>query len=127
MVTKQIYVNTYLLNLIQMKLSKIVCTIGPSSSDESTLKRMINAGMDVARLNFSHGTHRSHEEVFRRIRSIDSRIAIAIDISGPKIRLGKLEQSYVLKRDQQVILTTDNVVGTKDLLPVNYPFLIREV
>ena len=110
-----------------MKLSKIVCTIGPSSSDESTLKRMINAGMDVARLNFSHGTHRSHEEVFRRIRSIDSRIAIAIDISGPKIRLGKLEQSYVLERDQQVILTTDNVVGTKDLLPVNYPSLIKEV
>ncbi|MCK5305036.1 MAG: pyruvate kinase, partial [Candidatus Heimdallarchaeota archaeon] len=119
--------NTDLLNLIQMKLSKIVCTIGPSSSDDSTLKKMINAGMDVARLNFSHGTHQTHEEVFKKIRNIDSRIAIAIDISGPKIRLGKLEQSYVLKRDQQVILTTDNVVGTKDLLPVNYPFLIREV
>ncbi|MHA1482711.1 MAG: pyruvate kinase [Candidatus Heimdallarchaeaceae archaeon] len=110
-----------------MKLSKIVCTIGPSSSDDSTLKKMINAGMDVARLNFSHGTHQTHEAVFKKIRNIDSRIAIAIDISGPKIRLGKLEQSYVLKRDQQVILTTDNVVGTKDLLPVNYPFLIKEV
>ncbi|GAH38942.1 unnamed protein product, partial [marine sediment metagenome] len=121
------YVNTDLLNLIQMKLSKIICTIGPSSSDESTLKKMINAGMDVARLNFSHGTHQSHEEVFKRIRNIDSRIAIAIDISGPKIRLGKLEHSYVLERDQQVILTTDDVVGTKDRLPVNYPSLIKEV
>ncbi|MHA1202846.1 MAG: pyruvate kinase [Candidatus Heimdallarchaeaceae archaeon] len=110
-----------------MKYSKIVCTIGPSSSDESTLKKMIKAGMDVARLNFSHGTHQSHEEVFKRIRNIDSRIAIAIDISGPKIRLGKLEQSYILERDQQVILTTDDVVGTKDLLPVNYSSLIKEV
>jgi len=120
-------VNTCLLSLIQLKYSKIVCTIGPSSSDESTLKKMIKAGMDVARLNFSHGTHQSHEEVFKRIRNIDSRIAIAIDISGPKIRLGKLEQSYILERDQQVILTTDDVVGTKDLLPVNYSSLIKEV
>ncbi len=113
--------------MIQLKLSKIVCTIGPSSSDESTLKEMINAGMDVARLNFSHGTHQSHEEVFKKIRNIDSQIAIAFDISGPKIRLGKLEEKYLLEKDQQVILTTDDVVGTKDLLPVNYPSLIKEI
>ncbi|MHA1464321.1 MAG: pyruvate kinase [Candidatus Heimdallarchaeaceae archaeon] len=113
--------------MIQLKYSKIVCTIGPSSSDESTLKKMIKAGMDIARLNFSHGTHQSHEEVFKRIRNIDSQIAIAIDISGPKIRLGKLEESYILERDQQVILTTDDVMGTKDLFPVNYPNLIKEV
>lgn len=88
---------------------------------------MIKAGMDVARLNFSHGTHQLHEEVFKRIRNVDSRITIAFDISGPKIRLGKLEEKYVLERDQKVILTTDDVVGTKDLLPVNYPSLIKEI
>ncbi|MBY9000494.1 MAG: pyruvate kinase [Candidatus Heimdallarchaeota archaeon] len=110
-----------------MKLSKIVCTIGPSSSDEETLRKMIEAGMDIARLNFSHGTHQSHEEVFKRIRKINPRIAIAIDISGPKIRLGTLQDRYTLKKEAKVTLTTDDIIGTKELLPVNYPSLAKEV
>ena len=113
--------------MIKLKLSKIVCTIGPSSSDEDTLKKMVNAGMDVARLNFSHGDHQSHEALFKMIRQVDPTIAIAVDISGPKIRLGKLADSYILEKDETITLTTEDVEGSRNLLPLNYPSLPSEV
>ena len=75
-----------------MRHTKIVCTIGPSSSSVEMLDRLVAAGMDVARLNFSHGTHAEHAEVIRRIRAAEARfgrpIAILQDLQGPKIRLG---------------------------------------
>ena len=75
-----------------MRHTKIVCTIGPSSSSVEMLDRLVAAGMDVARLNFSHGTHAEHAEVIRRIRGAEARfgrpIAILQDLQGPKIRLG---------------------------------------
>jgi len=75
-----------------MRHTKIVCTIGPSSSDAATLDRLVAAGMDVVRLNFSHGSHAEHAEVIRRIREAEERwgrrIAILQDLQGPKIRLG---------------------------------------
>ena len=75
-----------------MRRTKIVCTIGPASSSVEQLDRLAAAGMDVARLNFSHGTHAEHAEVLRRIREGEERwgrpIAILQDLQGPKIRLG---------------------------------------
>ena len=75
-----------------MRRTKIVCTIGPASSSPDELDRLVKAGMDVARLNFSHGTHAEHAEVVRRIRDGESRwqrpVAILQDLQGPKIRLG---------------------------------------
>ncbi len=75
-----------------MRRTKIVCTIGPASSSVEELDRLAAAGMDVARLNFSHGTHAEHAEVLRRIREGEERwgrpIAILQDLQGPKIRLG---------------------------------------
>ena len=79
-----------------MKQTKIVCTIGPSSSDEATLKRLVEAGMNVARLNFSHGTHESHKKTFNLIREVAPNVAILIDLCGPKIRTGELEEAYNL-------------------------------
>jgi len=75
-----------------MRRTKIVCTIGPASSSVEALDRLVAAGMDVARLNFSHGTHAEHAEVLRRLRDGEERwgrpVAILQDLQGPKIRLG---------------------------------------
>ena len=75
-----------------MRRTKIVCTIGPASSTVEQLDRLAAAGMDVARLNFSHGTHAEHAEVIQRIREAEARwnrpVAILQDLQGPKIRLG---------------------------------------
>src|SRR5439155_22372743 len=75
-----------------MRRTKIVCTIGPASSSTAELDRLVGAGLDVARLNFSHGTHDEHAEVIRRIREGEPRcgrpVAILQDLQGPTIRLG---------------------------------------
>src|SRR4051794_13970241 len=75
--------------------TKIVATIGPASRDAETLVRMIDAGMDVARLNFSHGSRREHAETLERVRSAAGRagkqVAVLQDLPGPKIRIGELE------------------------------------
>src|SRR5919201_3953378 len=75
-----------------MRRTRIVCTIGPASSSANELDRLVKAGMDVARLNFSHGTHAEHADVVRRIREGETRwgrpVAILQDLQGPKIRLG---------------------------------------
>lgn len=110
-----------------MRLTKIVCTIGPSSSSENILKKMIDSGMDLARLNFSHGNHQSHKKTFNNLRNLCNDLAIGIDISGPKIRLGELEEVKILKRDEIVKLTTRDIIGKDDLIPINYPKLTKEL
>ena len=72
--------------------SKIVCTIGPASEDEETLKAMVKSGMDVARINMSHGTPDENRLVFERLRKIGD-TSIMIDLPGPKIRLGELDKA----------------------------------
>ena len=78
-----------------MKRTKIICTIGPSSSDEHTLEEMIKAGMNVARLNFSHGSHEQHLKVIQNIRELctelNTHVAILQDLQGPKVRVGKFD------------------------------------
>lgn len=113
--------------MIDLRLTKIVCTIGPSSSSEDTLQQLIFEGMDIARLNFSHGDHKTHETIFNKLRELSDSLAIAIDLSGPKLRLGKLKEKYTLDDDDAVQLTSDDIVGTKDLFPINYPSLSKEV
>ena len=79
--------------MAQERFAKIVCTIGPASIAEGIIEQMARAGMDVARLNFSHGTHAEHLQAIERIRSVEGRIgkpiAILQDLQGPKIRLGR--------------------------------------
>jgi len=95
-----------------MKRTKIVCTIGPASNKEQILKRMIKAGMNVARLNFSHGKYPDHKKVINLIRKVsqqlDQPITILQDLQGPRIRLGVLpEEGIKLKTGQKIILTTN--------------------
>ncbi len=105
--------------------TKIVCTIGPSSCSLSKLEGMIESGMNVARLNCSHGEFKEHAENIRNIRAAASKtrrmVSIIIDLPGVKMRIGCLQNEPVLlKKDDKVVLTTRNVLGTEALIPVEY-------
>lgn len=112
--------------------TKIVCTIGPASSSEEVLKELIESGMNVARLNFSHGDLEDQRRVIRRIRSIASEldrvVTILADLPGPKMRVGKFpEEPVFLKKGSHVTLTTRDVMGTESLIPVNYKRLSQSL
>ncbi len=112
--------------------TKIVCTIGPASASPEVMERMIKAGMNIARLNFSHGDFDSHRTVVRNLRSAASaageRVAIMADLSGPKMRIGKLVQEPVeLKSGDTYTLTTDNVVGDAERASVTFNRLPQAV
>jgi len=111
--------------------TKIICTIGPASSSPDLIRELIIAGMDVARLNFSHGDHETHRKILQTIRNIskeqNKEIGILQDLAGPKIRLGKLSvKEKTLLVDDIIILGT--VEGEDPLIiPVNYPYLMEDV
>ena len=106
--------------------SKIVCTIGPSSQSQETLKAMIEAGMDVARVNLSHGEYKAHREAIERLQKLGG-VSILIDCPGPKIRIGEVDGRVMLKTGSDVHFTTRNIIGSIGELPVSYRDLPREV
>jgi pyruvate kinase len=106
--------------------SKIICTIGPASSSTGTLKAMKDAGMDVARINLSHGEPEDNRELHNKLREIGG-LAILVDIPGPKIRLGEFNKTHTLREGDIVHFTTRNVPGTEKELPVSYSKLPGEV
>jgi len=110
------------------RCTKIVCTIGPASQDEETIRQLLLSGLDVARLNFSHGSHDDHYLVYQRLRSISSElkkpITILQDLQGPKIRTGHLaEDSVELISGNSFILTTRLITGDENCVSVDYPEL----
>ncbi|MDZ7667485.1 MAG: pyruvate kinase [Desulfotignum sp.] len=112
--------------------TKIVCTIGPASRSEAVLEQLMLQGMNVARLNFAHGTMQGHREDIRRIRAVAARTErfclIMVDLPGPKIRIGKLmKEPLLLEKGNEVILTVQNSVGTADQIPVEYKRLPESV
>lgn len=112
--------------------TKIVCTIGPASESPQTLEAMIQAGMNVARLNFSHGTQEEHLRKIQTIRQIADRlkkpIAILQDLAGPKIRIGTMKEGGVeLIRWEEFNLTNQMIVGDERRASVTYPSLPQEV
>ena len=110
-----------------MKRAKIVCTIGPASRDRSTLEKLAAAGMNVARINFSHGKHEEHAEVCSRVRELGSDIAVMQDLQGPKIRVGEIEGEMELVRDAALLLTAGDPAGRPDVVHIDYPKLADEV
>ncbi len=111
--------------------TKIICTIGPASASLETLKKLIRAGMNVARVNFSHGDYKTHEKVIALVREagthVGEQVAILQDLSGPKIRLGKISaSSLVLTHGQEVVLFAGDSSDNDDI-PVNYPHLAEDV
>lgn len=127
-----------------MRKAKIVCTIGPATNSATMLDRLIEHGMDVARLNFSHGTHESHTAAIQAIRQAADRrqtaVAIIQDLQGPRIRIGDLADGPIeLTAGQSVLLTTmfaqsggqlgarSQMTAPVQTIPVSYPYLARDV
>src|SRR3989338_6510012 len=107
------------------KHTKIVATLGPSCKDINALKEMVSAGMDVARLNFSHGTHEEHRELFNNIREIERQtsmpVAIMQDLQGPKIRIGVMPPEGVELAEGQIIVFNTGVINFADEeIPIDF-------
>jgi pyruvate kinase len=112
--------------------TKILCTIGPATGSAAVIEKLIKAGMNVARLNLSHGTYKEHARYIRTVRKLSHRlaipVAILIDLPGPKYRTGELKDGQAkLKKGAQVIITTRRVRGGGGIIPVNLPTLPRDI
>ena len=108
-----------------MNKTKIVCSIGPTSSDVQTLERMIDAGMNVARFNMSHGTHDSHKALIDAVKQARTNknkpVAIMIDTKGPEIRVKQFENGKIILKDNDTFtLTTNEVTGNQDCVSITY-------
>jgi pyruvate kinase len=118
---------------LQARRTKIVCTIGPATSSPEMIARLIDAGMDVARLNFSHGTHDEHAQVIAAVRDASQRlekpVAILQDLQGPKIRTGPLagHQPVLLNDGATVVITTRDVPGDATTIGTTYADLPNDV
>ena len=115
-----------------MRKTKIICTIGPASDSEEMLTELAKAGMNVARLNFSHGTHEEHLERIRRIKKVRSElslpIAILLDTKGPEYRIGIFENGKVnLTPGSTFTFTTRDIIGNQDIVSVSYKNLAVEL
>lgn len=115
-----------------MRKTKIICTIGPASSGEKIFRKMCEAGLNVARLNFSHGSHEEHLkkiEMIKKVREeLDAPIAIMLDTKGPEYRIKTFENEKVTVHDgDEFIFTTRDVVGNESVVGVNYSGLVNDL
>lgn len=115
-----------------MRKTKIVCTIGPASDNEDTLRELMRAGMNVARINFSHGGYEEQKEKIERIKKVREElnlpVALLLDTKGPEIRIGKFKEDKVYLEEGDVFaLTPEEILGTKEEFSVSYKNLYNEV
>jgi pyruvate kinase len=121
------------MNSIMPRRAKIICTLGPASSSVQTIERLVGAGMDVARLNFSHGSHAEHQRCIQLIRQASGKyqrsIGILADLQGPKIRTGKLQSSQPVQLHfgQRFTLTIRPITGTDEGVSTTFRALPRSV
>ncbi len=119
-------------SIIPARRAKIVCTLGPSSKTYEQIRALAEAGMDVARINFSHGTHAAHRDLIALVRKVakdlGKPIAVLQDLQGPKIRVGMFANGQVeLKEGQRFTLTVRDVPGTAQIVSVSYPSFYQDV
>ena len=110
--------------------AKIVCTMGPATSSEEGIAALLDAGMNVARMNFSHGDYADHQVIYDRLRAAaeasGKALAILADLQGPKIRLGRFADGpHDWNTGDQVTITVDDVVGTRDRVSTTYKGLAQ--
>ena len=114
-----------------MRRTKIVCTLGPAVDDLQTLTQLVNAGLDIARLNFSHGTFPEHEVRYNAVRDVAKAtgrcVAVLQDLCGPKIRVGIVAEGTRLRKDATLILTSDLVIGNEERVHLPVPALFAAV
>lgn len=105
-----------------------ICTIGPASSNQTTLSGLINKGMNIIRLNLSHGTHESHREIIQLARSADNSLKILGDLQGPKIRLGEIrDKEVILKQGNTFTLYVEPFTGNDEGASVDYGGIVNDV
>ncbi|MFO7257218.1 MAG: pyruvate kinase [Bacteroidota bacterium] len=116
---------------ITFNKTKIVATVGPASNSKEMLRALIMEGVDVFRLNFSHGTHEDHKKVIDYVRELNEELGTSIsllqDLQGPKIRVQEVEPGTVLERGQSLIITTRQLVGNREIVSTSYTDLPRDV
>lgn len=111
--------------------TKIVATVGPASNSKDVLRALIREGVDVFRLNFSHGTHEDHLKVINNVRELNkelgSTVSLLQDLQGPKIRVQEVEPDTVVERGQELLITTRQLLGNKDVVSTSYISLPKDV
>src|SRR5690349_13248807 len=112
--------------------AKIVCTMGPATASPERMLGLVEAGMDVARLNFSHGSHEDHQKVYDLVRTTAEQagrpVAVLADLQGPKIRLGRFAAGpHEWRTGDVVTITSDDILGTPDSVSCTYTKLPQEV
>lgn len=116
---------------IAYQRTKIVATIGPSSAKKEVLLKMIREGLNVCRVNFSHGTYAQHQQVIDTVRAINKEygtyIGILADLQGPKIRIGKVQDGIVLKKGASLTIGTKELIGNEKELYITYPHFPKDV
>jgi pyruvate kinase len=114
-----------------MKRTKIICTLGPATNSLDKIIDLINSGMDIARMNFSHGTHDDHKNRIALVREASRKtgkqIAILQDLQGPKIRVGVLEKTVLLKTGEKLTITTEDITGTYERVSTTYKEIVHDV
>ncbi len=114
-----------------MVKTRIIATLGPASSSESVLRKMVEYGLDVVRLNFSHGTHKGHAANIATVRGINKKMRRAIkiiqDLEGYRIRVGRLKEEMYLKKNSVVYLTDEDIAGQDNLIPFDYHRGCRDI
>ena len=115
-----------------VRRAKIVCTLGPAVSSEAQIRALVDAGMDVARLNLSHGEYADHEQVYLKVRRASDAtkrgVAVLVDLQGPKIRVGSFASGPVtLTNGHEFTITTDDVPGDKNMVGTTYAGLPGDV
>jgi pyruvate kinase len=118
-------------NQITFNKTKIIATVGPASNTKETLKLLIEAGVDVFRLNFSHGTHEDHLKVINNVNALNdemgTNVSMLQDLQGPKIRLGEMEKGTKIKKGHEFIITTEEMVGNGHMGSTVYKYLPTDV
>ncbi|ADQ07177.1 pyruvate kinase [Caldicellulosiruptor hydrothermalis 108] len=115
-----------------MRKTKIICTLGPATDSEEIIRKLVENGMDVVRLNFSHGTHEEHKkkiDMVKKIREeLDKPIPILLDTKGPEIRIGFFKDGKVeLKEGQKFVLTVEEILGNEEIVSITYKELVEDV
>jgi pyruvate kinase len=132
MVSRLLGVNRNMTDSLMMRKTKIVCTIGPVSNNPVTLQRLLHEGMNIARINFSHGNHREHARYIKTIRQvaqqIDMPVAIMQDLPGPKDRTGRVKKGMVMLKDNsEFTLTTRHILGDESGVSIDWKELPQKV
>ena len=116
---------------IQFNKTKIIATVGPATSSREMLRELVLSGVDVFRLNFSHSTHEEHQKVVDYVRDINTElnthVSLLLDLQGPKIRIGEVMPGSVVEEGQNLIITTEELVGDTSRVSTNYTPLPSEV